>query len=340
MLQLENSTPFAAHLNYFKNENDIETLYTVVKASFEIKKTVNLSENQVPLFLEDEFWGEPGYSSIKYASDLHLQKPSTDLIMLGEACAPDKKMVQELDVKLSVGEKTKTVKVFGDREWVPGVVGLRKSLPIPFETMPMVYERAYGGTHIADPEKDEVLYEPKNPVGKGFLGKKRKKEIKGSALPNLEDPKNLIEKPKDTPTPACFGYVAPNWEPRLKYAGTYDNDWQSKKAPYLPDDFDPRFFNIAHPNLICDGYLKGGEPVEITNMSPEGKLKFNLPVCEMDILVHIGNKIEKPEIKLETVSFEPNKNCFTMLWRAAVECDKKVMKINKSIIELNKINYL
>ncbi len=327
MLQIKNSTPFIVELNVFPNERGIETLYIVVKATFSFEDKLKVADIQQPVFMADEYWGEPGHSSIKYAAEMHLMKPSTDIILIGEACAPDKKMVQELDVTLSVGTKSKTIKVFGDRKWVSGLVGLRKSQPIPFESMPMVYERAYGGIHEVNPEKGIVLYEPLNPVGKGFKGKRRKKDMKGTSLPNLEDPKKLIKKPKDKPTPACFGHISPNWKPRQEFAGTYDELWQKKKAPYLPDDFKPAFFNSGHPDLVCDTYLKGGEPVRIENVSPKGPIKFNLPVCDLDTAVIIDGQKQNTDLNLETILLEPNENRLSMLYRAEVECDKKALKV-------------
>src|SRR5690625_5122099 len=105
--------------------------------------------------------------------------------------------------------------------------------------------------------------------------------MEGQLLPNLEDPANLIQSVDDCPEPACFGFRAPNWQPRAGFAGTYDQHWQERRAPYLPDDYNSRFCNAAHPDLIYPGYLQGGEPVEITNMHPEGKLKFTLPYLKL-----------------------------------------------------------
>jgi hypothetical protein len=227
--------------------------------------------------------------------------------------------------------------VFGDRQWEKSFIGLRKSEPAVFETMPMIFERAYGGTHVIDPETNKIVYEELNPVGVGFNDKKTKKEIVGSPLPNLENPDKHINKAKDRPTPACFGFISPSWEPRKSFAGTYDEAWQKKRAPYLPEDFDPRFFNMVSSDLIMDKHLKGGEPVTIINMSDRGPIRFNLPQCEFDLNVDMDNKIEKPELNMETVLLEPNSQTFSILWRAAVECDKKALKVSEINIGLNKM---
>jgi hypothetical protein len=337
MLQLKNTTSFEAGIAVFPDENGVDALYVTVKATFKLGKTLEVAAEQVPLVYADEYWGEPGQSSLKYASELHLTKPSTDIVMTGEACAPDKRPVSYLDVMLAVGDRKKVVRVFGDRRWINGILGLRISPPIPFESMPLVYERAFGGVHEIDPDKQKILFEAHNPVGKGFKGRRSKKELKGSWLPNLEDPERLITKPSDQPAPACFGYVAPSWEPRKSFAGTYDEVWQQKRAPYLPEDFDNRFFNSAHPDLIFNDYLTGGEPVSITNMSPNGPLKFELPVCDIEAAVRIAGRTENPPLNLETVLIEPNESLLSMLWRAALQCNKKTLKVEHVDINLKNL---
>ncbi len=46
-------------------------------------------------------------------------------------------------------------------------------------------------------------------------------------------------------TPAGFGVVGRAWAPRLKLAGTYDQDWEESLWPELPHDFDFSYWNGA-----------------------------------------------------------------------------------------------
>lgn len=333
MLQLKNHTPFEAAIALFPDEKGVDTLYIMVKATFSIGHKVEVAKEQVPIVEADEYWGEPGQSSLKNASEYHLMKPGTDIVMAGSSCAPGKKAVQMLDVMLSVGRYQKIVRVFGERRWTKGLVGLNISSPAPFDGMPLVYERAYGGIYKPEDEKKPVLYEPRNPVGIGFLGNQKPNELKGTLLPNVEDPAQLIRKPGDQPDPAGFSFVAPSWEPRIRYGGTYDEQWMKKRAPYLPEDFDPRFFNTAPEGLVCEAGLKGGEPVMITNMSPDGPMQFTLPHVEFDMDVRIeGNEHQTP-LNLEMVYLEPNEKKMCLMWRAFVVCDKKALKVEEIHIE-------
>jgi len=323
MLQLQNSTRFAASMALFPNEEAIDTLYVTVKATFNVGKGLTLADEQIPPTAADVYWTEPGKSSIKYASDIHTGKPATDIIMLGHACVPEKKEATQLDVSLTVGQVHKAVRVFGDRQWQDGKI----TRPAPFRTMAMVYEKAYGGVHIANGQLTDV--EARNPVGRGFAGTRKPEEMNGVPLPNLEDPKQLIRDITDKPTPAGFGFCAPNWLPRASFAGTYDDIWQKTRAPYLPVDFNNRFLNMANPDLIFPGYLQGGEPVSITHMHPASEVKFDVPQVGLITRVKINEREEIPEFRLETLILEPNQLQFSMVWRAAIPCDKKMLKISE-----------
>jgi len=330
MLQLKNSTPFAASMALFPNEHGIDTLYLIVKASFKIGSQWTLTDEQMPPLEADEYWGEPNESSIKYASDFHIGKPVTDIIMLGNACSPNADPVKQLDVNLEVGKVNKTVRVFGDRVWKDG----RITAPEPFHTMPLVYEKAFGGSHIVD--ENEHLLENKNPVGSGFAGKRSISEMNDIPLPNLEDPAMLIQQHTDQPDPACFAFSSPTWKPRVDFVGTYDEKWQTQRAPYLPKDFDKRFFNMAHSHLIYPEYLEGGESVRITNMHSAGDMQFNLPRVNLLSQVEVNNRQKNPRFNLETLLIEPNQLQMSMVWRAALPCDKQTLKIKDIAISLSR----
>jgi len=331
MLQLKNNTPFAANMALFPNEQGVDTLYLIVKASFNIGTQWTLTKEQAPPVEADEYWGEPNDSSIKYASDFHIGKPVSDIIMIGNAYSPNAKPVKQLDVGLAVGQVNKIVRVFGNRVWNNGKITTAE----PFQTMPMVYEKAFGGAHIIN--ENEHWVENKNPVGSGFAGKRDVSEMNGMPLPNLEDPAMLIQQHTDQPAPACFACSSPTWKPRVDFAGTYDAHWQAQRAPYLPEDFDKRFFNMAHNNLVYPGYLTGGEPVRITNMhSAADDMQFTLPRVKLISQVEINHKREAPVFNLETLVIEPNQLQLSMVWRAALICDKQTLKIKNINISLSR----
>jgi hypothetical protein len=334
MLQLKNQSPFAPAISLLPNQAGIDTLYVIVRATFELAPTLKLAEKQLPPVLADAYLAEPGASSLKYASELHVGKPSTDVVLIGNAWAPGGRAATESLVVLQVAERRKIVRVFGDRTWKAD--GFSK--PEPFERMPLVYERAYGGT-LAQRDPTRVLAEERNPVGVGFAGERTPSEMVGEKLPNLEDLNKLLAKPGDQVDPACFGFVAGSWLPRRSHAGTYDDAWQRKRAPYLPNDFDPRFFNCACPDMIFDRFLQGGEPVAIQGASHSGMLQFTLPRCSLQIEVKIAGRKQSPPANLETVLFEPDDNRMGLSWRAQVPCDKQPLKVEEVAVAVQALEF-
>lgn len=323
MLQLNNNTPFAANMALFPNPEGIDSLFLLVRACFNIGPKWTLTDDQPEPVEADVYWGEPDKSSLKLASDYHTGKPGTDVVMIGQACAPGRQTVSQLDVSLSLGPVAKTIRVFGDRHWQDG----RITNPLPFQTMPMVYEKSFGGMHLVDDRIDSV--EARNPLGCGYAGSRKASDMNGVPLPNLEDPQHLIREVSDCPAPVCFGFCSPAWMPRAGFAGSYDEVWKRERAPYLPEDFDSRFLNMAHPDLICQGYLQGGEQVSIAGMHPDGEINFNLPRVELISELHLGTQVDKVNFQLETVLLEPNQYQLSMAWKAAYACDKRAHKIRQ-----------
>jgi len=336
VLQLKNNSPFEPAISLFPNEKGVDTLYVVVKATFNLSPSLSIAEQQIPPTLADEHWGDPGSSSIKYASDIHLTKPSTDVVLVGRAWVPQNQQATQLDVQLAVAEKQKVLRIFGNRSWKNGAI----SSPQPFQSMPIVYEYAFGGKHQIDPDKEEMLAETRNPIGRGFRGKRNTQELEDMPLPNVEDPQCLVASVGDKARPAGFAFVSPAWLPRRPFAGTYDKTWQKQRAPYLPEDFNPRFFNMAHPDFTFDRYLQGGEPVALDNLSQYGPMRFTLPVCRLEARVKVAGQTETPPLNLETVLIEPEFNRVCMTWRGAVPCDKKALKVEQIDVNLLDLQFV
>jgi hypothetical protein len=334
VLQVQNETPFVPALFVFPDAAGIDTLYVVVKATFALNSgKPRVAETQCPVVPGDEHWGEPGKSSVKYAGEAHLLKPATDVVLVGSGYALGGKPAPYFGISMAVGRLKKVMYVFGDRVWErSGLMGAGPSAPKPMAAVPLVWERAYGGRH--DLGEGKFTSEPHNPVGCGFLGKRSARDLIGAPVPNLEQPSKPLKAPSDRAPLAGVGFVAPSWQPRVAFAGTYDEAWQKSRAPYLPKDFDPRFFQAAPPDQVYGGFLKGGEPVELLNLSPAGPQRFALPTCALEAEAHVGGAVERPPLNIETLLLEPDQGRFSLLWRGAVPCDKRMLKVEKVVFRL------
>jgi hypothetical protein len=311
-----NTTPFAAAPYFLMDRNGAETLLIIVKGTWRTGDggTLSVADEQAPVREAPVYHGDPGLSSLRYDTDIVLERPGTDCVLLGHAWTP-KTGMSRVDVTFAVGTVRRTVRVFGERIWMKCLGVVSMSRPAPFEKIPLVYERAFGGSDTSCPETEYHEFCLNNPVGMGFIGRKSMKEIDGLRLPNLESPEQLIRRPKDRPSPAGFGPIAPNWQPRAAYGGTCDDRWRGNVSPLPPEDLDPRFYSSASPCLAAQGYLAGTERVLVTGASRSGRLDFGLPGLYPRVTVRRRRGEEEAHLYLDTLVVEPDGERLTLTWR-------------------------
>jgi hypothetical protein len=331
MLQLKNATPFKAAHMLLADVNGIDTIFAVVKATFTIADSVALADEQLPIVLSDEHYADPASSSIRVSSDVCLGKPGTDVLLIGSAWAPSNEPTWQMDVSVSVGPLRHTVRVFGDRVWDTrsGIASI--AWVAPFVRMPLVWERAFGGSD-ANAKGPHIFRQ--NPVGSGFRASGSTQAVSGRPLPNVEDPEAPISSVQDMPAPAGFAPISPSWLPRSSYAGTYDEAWQRNRAPYLPNDFDPRFFQLARAGMVVPGYLQGGEVVDLRGVTPSGATRFTLPIVRPQVTYRRDTGSQTLPAVLDTLLIEPDANRFSLVWRSAFACDKQVLKVREVAVQL------
>jgi hypothetical protein len=317
-VDIANQTPFAATALPLSGPKDRAFLTVIVKGTFVINDGKSrLAADQAPLAFGDAYYDEDQGGGIRYETDIIPFKPRTDVILNGRAHAPGRRPVGALQVGLKVGPIQKALKVFGERRWNHAGILSRRHKPThprPFISQAIVYSEAFGGQDESTGE-----YCAHNLSGKGFYSERTKIRLAGKPLPLIEDPRHLIQTYKDHPLPAGFGFYHRAWQPRAAYAGTYDETWRLERSPRLPRDFNCRYYNGAHPDLQADGFLQGDEPVDLINLTPEGRMQFNLPgVRPLCQVLRAGNKeAEKIPMNLDTVLFEPDERTVCMVWRGA-----------------------
>jgi hypothetical protein len=316
---IENGTPFAVEPLFLADEEGRPLLVPLVKATYAIgARALVLADEQVPVVPEGAPYGDPAESSYRYEPECAFAKPATDVVLVGSAVAP-KAGTTEMLVAFQVGPVRKGARVVGDRAFFKAAGSIGMSRPVPFERIPLMWERAFGGWDRSHPDPKKHDLEPRNPVGVGFRGGGSRYE-EGLRCPNLEDPARPFKGWGDRPPPAGFGFTSPNWEPRARYAGTYDARWTKERAPLLPKDFDRRFLNAAAPGLVAPGYLRGDEPVVATGVSASGGLTFQLPgVAPPAVRVeHRGREDVKAATSLDTVIVDTDAGRVFLYWRTQV----------------------
>jgi hypothetical protein len=333
MWALDNQTPYAAEPTWTVDKNSVKSWVVVVKGTFDILPdgSTRLAEKQEEPLYGPVYVGEPGKSSIIHEADFVHSKRNTDILLNGHAYAPGSKPLRRVEVAMTVGSLTKRLLVFGDRRWESGPLGgLSISSPEPFLKIPLTYERAFGGWDTRSEDASEHRLEPRNPIGTGFAT--RREHLVDQLLPNVEDPRRPIGSWKDRPYPAGFGAIASYWTPRKEYAGTYDDRWMKERFPEWPEDFDIRFFQTAPEDQQAPGFLRGGEPVELVNLHPDGVLAFSLPRITLGFTTRFGKEQVHHPAKLHTVILEPDGPRLILVWHTNLPCHHRADELDETFI--------
>jgi hypothetical protein len=194
--------------------------------------------------------------------------------------------------------------------------------------MPLRYENAYGGFDESVPEQPIEHLEdmmrwhpgvyPRNPAGKGYVVFDRREAIDGRELPNIEHPQQVL-----TPETLVAGGPDRWWRQPLAWScDWFDKAWYPRIVHYrgIPDGLPPddrmvpevklgwldpghslmvpkkkiteppdsRIANAASPALVLP-FLRGDEAIELTEMTPNGRIIVRLPADRPRIrLRHAG----------------------------------------------------
>ena len=326
MWELINHTPLAADRGFLRDRDGAEVWIVMVAATYAIglDGATTLAPEQRPVCLVPEHVGEPGASSLRRDSDLVLGKVTTDVLLIGHAHAPDGREVSELSVGMAVGGLEKILSIYGDRTWVEPALGLT-TRAMPFVTMPLGYERAYGGVDPVDPSR----WLPENPVGRGYAAT-------GSRQVGMLAP-NVTRGPGTLTRVAGFGPIDRTWQPRVTLAGTYDEEWETQRMPLVPHDYDDAFHQCAPLDQRPARPLRGAEPVALTHLHPAGPLAFALPIVRPVFRTRIGRELVVHEPMMHSLILEPDALRFQMVWHAALPCHHRVHELRSTRIDLKEL---
>ncbi|WP_337108415.1 DUF2169 domain-containing protein [Mesorhizobium salmacidum] len=338
MWAVSNTTGFPAMGSWVQDKAANKIWLVCVKATFDILPdgTTRPSGDQVSPFIQGQPLGGDYEKSLIYEADFFGVKPCTDVLVNGTAWPPNGRPTTELDVGFQVGPVQKRLQVFGNRWWTVNLAGQRViSSPDPFAKMPIRYEYAFGGwDRTASNPKDHRL-EARNPVGQGFISNPN--GCLGRPLPNIEDPANLVSSVASRPAPAGFNAVACHWSPRRELAGTYDEAWQKTRFPLWAEDLDPHYYCCAPRDQQVAGYLRGGEPVQMINLSPNGPIRFHLPRMVFGFTTRIKRETIHTRGTLATVILEPDASRVVIAWQSSLVCNKDIDYLDQTSVRLKKL---
>lgn len=244
--------------------------------------------------------------------DAAMPKARGEMLLAAQAHAPGGEPVRRMAVRATLGELDKQLRVSGDRRWQYGLVPLHQvTAPEPFSTMPISYDRAYGGPRYGD-----------NPTGQGYTGRRFGAFVgeNHGRMPNVEYPGATPRNHREALPPAGFGPLDLRWRQHQRKAGTYDKAWLDKVFPALPDDIDWSVFNAAAEDQQIAGFFQGGETYRLEGMHPSAAvIEGNLPALTVRAFVMRQGQTpaaaEELPMQLDTVWFFPHLDRGVCLYR-------------------------
>jgi hypothetical protein len=335
-MELINSTRMVAGYTTGMEPSGRELLVVVVKGTFRIPtqsgETLRLHEEQQPLLMSDVFFGEPGLSAPRHEVDFAPRKHRCDVLLNATAYAPEGRPTTRVTVGARIGAWSKSFDVVGDRVWEAGLAGIGASATSPFVQMPISYDRAFGGTDNRSEDPSDHAAYMLNPVGRGFHKQLKSEWVDGTPLPNTEETGSSVSWVDGKYRPMSFGVVGRHWEPRYKYAGTYDQHWLDNDFPFLPADFDEQYYQAAP----LDQQLAkptGEQLVTLVNLTPDGRREFVLPHFEAPIHVFPKNgEREDLTAQADTIVIEPDAERVTIAWRVARPLKKNMFELAQVLV--------
>lgn len=210
----------------------------VIKATFAFVPNAPMARAAPePLIRTERHHGDQPTRSVRLTSDLAAYLHRVDVVVTGHACAPRGTRVESLGVRLAIqGEATlldKSLHVYGDR---------RGHEIVPFERMPIVYERALGGIGFRA-----------NPHGTGIPP--------SATSPNVLDP-------GDPHAVASFAPLSRALPVRKARLGGLSPKVLRQRVPDLPAEFDWDYFQSAPADQQIPS-LEGNEWIVLEGLSAD-----------------------------------------------------------------------
>jgi uncharacterized protein YjbI with pentapeptide repeats len=231
------------------------------------------------------------------ASEVAPYLPNAGVVLVGSAHAPLGLPTPAMAARLAVyaGDRPlvdKLLHVYGDRT---------ASAPTPraLTSMPLVYERAFGGLGVED-----------NPVGVGA-------SVSG-ALPNVVDP-------KDARRPAGFGPLAPTWGHRRRLLGSAARPSVERGALVVASELDFRYFHAAPADQQTE-LLAGDEWLLLDGLDAERpRLRSRLPsargVARCQVVGARDTELRAIELSADTLVIDADRRVCHVVWRGHVPID-------------------
>lgn len=314
---------------FFKHwtPEDREATVVIIKAGFDIQPDgrLTLAQAQAPIAELDTFRGEPNASSLLREQELAPAKPATDLTLNAVARSPQGRPLPDWPVGIQVVERASyQFYVRGPWAWRKRLGRWRAGEPEPVAEVPLHYELAYGG-HAPGADGEAPEYYDYNPVGRGFINRRRLESNEPIPGPQIGDLAEFMAARIDTPMSVHgVGPLAKAWLPRRAEAGTFDDAWLATRHPRMPKDYRLGYWNAAPKRLQLSPHLRGDEHILLIGLRHD-PAPHRILLPRAGLAAHI-DRPEAPaqpmpltDVLIDIAAADPLQHRVELIWRLMLD---------------------
>jgi hypothetical protein len=241
--------------------------------------------------------------------DLTPPKPLFDLLVAGYVTPPKGYHKTRIEASVRISDQLTTLEAHVPRYWKPSLIN---HTPVPLSKtlhrVPISYALAdWSAGFPLDPEPEQT-----------------------QLLPWLQRPGISCHRKRHDKYPAGFGYWPEYADHRKRHSGTYDKAWQWQRMPDLPNDFDDRFYNVAHPELQLMQAPTAGTEIHLIHLSETPLLTVRMPslVLAAQVTTVGGNTLPPVSLRPDTLTIEPDHSRISLIQRTTLKMDSSERAIS------------
>jgi hypothetical protein len=308
MWQVVNQTPFPAEAQFLRDGAGQSFWSLWMACSFQLRA------GKMPLFVAQQqgplrgpvFRNGDAEDVLLLDTDITPLRERVDVILMGGAQRP---AGEAKAVLARIGTWEKRIWVQPVQRWGSRGKAVSEEPATP-EQVELTYRAAFGGAGFAD-----------NPLGQGHGDRA------GEGRPVALTPTAAAQAgPGRAVAVAGFGTVPRAWPKRARLGGTYDLAWQEDRAPLLPEDFDPAYWQSAPADQqLPREALAAGALLDLGGFSgcgpAEAPTTFRLPAPDLAVSTRIAGRWLPGQMALQSVVVDVDRllvrMCYQAVWPLA-----------------------
>lgn len=292
----------------------------VAKATFQARGTTTelVTDDPLPIFRAPEptpFGDIPTDVRARVADGV-------EVVVLAMAHAPGGRPVEQMRVRIDLGDLAHELLVTGDRTWIGRGSESVASPPLPFSAMPLTWARAFGGTADVwwDQHTRVPIQHPVNPQGVGFDAERFARGMTPHCppgfpmvdgerrLPNVEDPTTAVTRWEDDPLPACWAASSGG---ELVNGRVYPAVTPAMEATMR--DAAAEGHRVSHPRLRLER-LDGPLHVRLSGCTDAGVWDFRVPAMPVSMSYVLGSRRSERLLQPSQVVILAEEQRFTLTY--------------------------